>query len=156
LSGLIGLIREALDDDPQQPRFIRTAHRVGYAFAGSVEIVASGQPSLSPSHTACWLTLPNRQYALKEGENVIGRDPAADVPLLFPGVSRRHARIAVAGVRASIEDLDSKNGTWRRGERVTKESALNDGDEVTIGPVVLTFRAPALDISTVTQTRERG
>lgn len=32
LTNLVSEIREALDDDPAQPRFIRTVHRFGYAF----------------------------------------------------------------------------------------------------------------------------
>jgi DNA-binding winged helix-turn-helix (wHTH) protein len=155
LSGLIALLREALDDDPRQPRFIRTAHRVGYAFIGPLD-VHSAHPSRPLTQTAYWLTLPNRQYALKHGENIVGRDPAADVSLVLPGVSRRHARIVIATGRATVEDLASKNGTLLRGERVTTETVLRDGDEVTIGPVVLTFRAPDLGMSTATQTVGRG
>ena len=34
LASLIAEIREALDDTARQPRFIRTAHRFGYAFSG--------------------------------------------------------------------------------------------------------------------------
>lgn len=152
LSGLIGLIREALDDDPRQARFIRTAHRVGYAFTATVEVATSAPGGVAPARTTYWLTLPNRQYVLKEGENLVGRDPTADVPLPFPGVSRRHARIVIAGPNVTIEDLESKNGTWVRDERVTKPSMLRDGDEVGIGPVVLTFRMPASPASTVTAT----
>jgi DNA-binding winged helix-turn-helix (wHTH) protein len=153
LSGLIGVVREALDDDPRQPRFLRTAHRIGYAFVGATEI-RSATPSATDRPTAYWLTLPNRQYALKDGENVIGRDPTVDVPLVFPGVSRRHARIVIADGHATVEDLASKNGTCLNARRVTAETALRDGDQVTIGPIVLTFRAPEVGITIRTETLE--
>src|SRR5688572_4073514 len=42
LANLVGEIRDALGDDPSNPRFVRTVHRFGYAFretAGSVETV---------------------------------------------------------------------------------------------------------------------
>ena len=45
----------------------------------------------------------------------------------------RHARIVVVG-KASLEDLDSKNGTFLAGKRLGKKTALADGDEVRIGP----------------------
>jgi DNA-binding winged helix-turn-helix (wHTH) protein len=32
LSNLIGEVRRALDNDPRQPRYVRTVHRFGYAF----------------------------------------------------------------------------------------------------------------------------
>ena len=32
LNVIVGEIRRALDDDPQEPRFIRTVHGVGYKF----------------------------------------------------------------------------------------------------------------------------
>jgi DNA-binding winged helix-turn-helix (wHTH) protein/tetratricopeptide (TPR) repeat protein len=37
LAGLVKEIRAALGDDAREPRFIRTAHRVGYSFVGEVE-----------------------------------------------------------------------------------------------------------------------
>ena len=35
LNNLVSEVRAAFDDDPQQPRFVRTVHRVGYAFCGA-------------------------------------------------------------------------------------------------------------------------
>lgn len=42
LKRTVGLIRQALDDDPKAPRFIRTVHGVGYQFVGEVELRAGG------------------------------------------------------------------------------------------------------------------
>ncbi len=36
LGGVVTSIRQALDDDPRRPRFIRTVHGFGYAFCGEV------------------------------------------------------------------------------------------------------------------------
>lgn len=155
LSGLVALIREALGDNAREPRFIRTAHRVGYAFVAIVDDEPSVRSSRAESATGCWLTLPNRQFALAEGENVIGRDTGVDVPLQFPGVSRRHARIVVAAGLATIHDLGSKNGTWVRGQRITAPCVLYDGDEVRIGSMLLTFRAITTGMSTATETVSR-
>jgi DNA-binding winged helix-turn-helix (wHTH) protein len=155
LSGLVALIREALGDNASEPRFIRTAHRVGYAFIAAVATEPSARPALAQPSTACWLTLPNRQFALAEGENIIGRDPEADVALQFPGVSRRHARIVVAAGAGTIHDLGSKNGTWVRGQRLTAPCVLHDGDELRIGSMILTFRAVTAGMSTATETVSR-
>jgi DNA-binding winged helix-turn-helix (wHTH) protein len=155
LSGLVALIREALGDNAREPRFIRTAHRVGYAFVFAVDAEPPLRSPLASSSTGYWLTLPNRQFALAEGDNIVGRDPAANVPLQFPGVSRRHARVVVAAGVATISDLGSKNGTWVRGQRITTPSVLNDGDELRIGSMLLTFRAITTGLSTATETVSR-
>jgi pSer/pThr/pTyr-binding forkhead associated (FHA) protein len=55
-------------------------------------------------------------------------------------VSRRHARIVVAGGQATLEDLGSKNGTFLRGKRLTSPAVLSDGDEILLGRVPMTFR----------------
>jgi len=65
-------------------------------------------------------------------------------------VSRHHARISVAGCRAVLEDLGSKNGTFMRGERVEAPVELADGDRITIGEVVLVFRVTGIPGSTQT------
>lgn len=69
---------------------------------------------------------------------VIGRERAADVVLTSPLVSRRHAEVRPCGDAAEIVDLDSGNGTFVNGERVSK-SPLNPGDVVRIGPYRLIF-----------------
>jgi DNA-binding winged helix-turn-helix (wHTH) protein len=155
LSGLVALIRDALGDDARKPRLIRTVHRIGYAFTDTVDVES---PVLSPARkpsASHWLVLPNRQFALTEGDNVIGRDPHVDVQLRFPGVSRRHANIVVACGVATIHDLGSKNGTRVCGQRLTASCALHDGDQVTIGTMLLTFRVLSAGTSTATETVSR-
>lgn len=152
LANLINGLREMLGDDPKHPRLIRTVHRVGYAFSGSVTRAEAASSPPFKNTVTYWLTLPNRQFALNEPETVIGRDPEADISLQFPGISRRHARIVIARDRVTLEDLGSKNGTWMKGQRVVTQTPLCDGDELTIGTVVLTFRAPTAGPSSITET----
>lgn len=137
LPGLIKEIRRALDDDPHDPRFVRTLHRFGYAFAAP----ADAQPVAVPrtEGVTLWL-IAERPSRLVEGNNVLGRDPAATIWFDLPGVSRLHARVTVSGEVATLEDLGSKNGTWLRGEKVTAPAPLKDGDEFRLGPVPVTFR----------------
>src|SRR5919106_2193182 len=119
LVGLVKELRRALDDrDPGAP-VIRTAHRVGYAFC--VEVETAPQRSVRPWH---WLVFRGRRVALRGGENVIGRHPEAHVWLDAAGVSRRHARIVIAGDDVRLEDLGSKNGTTVRNRSVEGQVAL--------------------------------
>src|SRR5262245_13000636 len=47
LPRVVTALRHALDDDAQQPRFIRTAHGFGYAFCGEVRVDGMGAPAAS-------------------------------------------------------------------------------------------------------------
>jgi pSer/pThr/pTyr-binding forkhead associated (FHA) protein len=40
----------------------------------------------------------------------------------------------------TLEDLDSKNGTFLQGQRVSSAVRLTNGDEIRAGSVVLRFR----------------
>lgn len=152
LASLIAEIREALGDIARQPRFIRTVHRFGYAFSGqTVEERATRlrtdsrvghgpNPDRGPAGF-CWLIMNSKRVPLVPGENILGRESdGSGIRIDSPTVSRRHARISVSASSASVEDLDSKNGTYLRGEPVTTAVALKDRDEIRIGAVVLRFR----------------
>ena len=137
LATLIAEIREALADDARKPRFVRTARRFGYAFCGTTVDV----PRTAPSGTTfCWLVKDGRRLPLLPGENVLGREPEGGINLDSPTVSRRHARILISATRVTLEDLDSKNGTFLQGQRVSLAVTLTNGDEIRAGSVVLRFR----------------
>jgi pSer/pThr/pTyr-binding forkhead associated (FHA) protein len=53
--------------------------------------------------------------------------------------SRRHAWIVVSEEGALLEDLGSKNGTHVIGTRVREPVALQPGDRIEIGRVLLVF-----------------
>jgi len=151
LNVLVGEIRRALDDDAQSPRFIRTVHGVGYAFCG--QAIEAGRRSrsvgLQPDRfveggTAVrfWLAWKNQTFSLEEGDNIIGRDPRCEVWVDHSGVSRRHARIRIEGgeSRPVLTDLESTNGTFVAGKRITEATPLTDGDAIKVGSVTLKFR----------------
>jgi DNA-binding winged helix-turn-helix (wHTH) protein len=145
LNVLVSEIRRAIGDNRQQPEFVRTVHGIGYAFCGTAVQVEAA--AAAPEALFCWVAWASRTSSLSEGENVIGRDPRCSVWLDAPGVSRRHAAIRVdsATRRVTLEDLGSTNGTFLRRTRVRTEVALEDGDEITVGTVVLTIRLWAAD-----------
>ena len=81
----------------------------------------------------------NRNYALKQGGNVVGRGQDADFRLPDTGVSRRHLEITWDGQSATLADLGSTNGTTVNGTPV-QTWQLADGDVVRIGHSSLVFR----------------
>jgi pSer/pThr/pTyr-binding forkhead associated (FHA) protein len=66
-----------------------------------------------------------------------------------PTISRRHAKIVITAASAALEDLGSRNGTYLRGEKVTSPVPLNDGDEIRVGSVVLSYRINSGQSTTV-------
>jgi DNA-binding winged helix-turn-helix (wHTH) protein len=143
LNVVIGEIRRAIGDNAQTPKFIRTAHGVGYAFCGDAVDVDGSTPLASAVGTRASLVSVHRTFVLVDGENVIGRDAQCAICLDDSGVSRRHARLHLSsGGPALLEDLQSTNGTFVGRRRVKGEVTLNDGDIIKIGPVELEFRAP--------------
>ena len=145
LARLVAELREAIGDDAQEPRFIRTIHGFGYAFHGEA---AAGRPGTEPGAVVFKLIWGDREIALSEGENLLGRDPLAVACIDVASVSRHHARIVVSGDKVTIEDLGSKNGTFLMGEAVTTPIALSDGDRLRIGTVEMTVRRYVGGVST--------
>ena len=149
LASLVAEVRRALGDDADDPQFVRTMHRFGYWFIGSVHEGDAGAEPVKPS-VKYWLVWETRQVPLTERDSILGRAPDAAVWIDALGVSRHHARIVVDGRDATIVDLGSKNGTYVGAQRVTAPYRLTDGDQVRLGPVVITFRIPQPPGSTET------
>ena len=151
LVNLVAEIRDALGDDATHPRFVRTVQRFGYAFREPpCEPVAN--PTWSPQTDARFrLVWAGGRVGLTDGEYVLGRDPDLELFLDARGVSRRHARITIAGNDATIEDLDSKNGTFVTDRRLDSVTRLVDGDSIRVGSVRLHFSAVRSRGSTQTE-----
>jgi DNA-binding winged helix-turn-helix (wHTH) protein len=148
---LIAEIRSALDDDARVPRYIRTLHGFGYAFAASASEVTRAGARTEPGGISYWLIWRERKFALIEGPNLAGRSPEAGVWLDVPGVSREHARLTIADGSATLEDLGSRNGTFLGGERITAPVTLRDRDQIQLGPVLMTFRVWLSGAGTATE-----
>ncbi len=127
---LVSQLRAALDDEAREPRFVRTVQRFGYAFCGAASATGAHEPPASGGFS---ISTDEGDVRLLEGDNVIGREPGLAVTVERPGVSRRHALIRVEGEQATLSDLDSKNGTFVAGRRVTGETPLRPGDELRLG-----------------------
>lgn len=69
----------------------------------------------------------------------IGRSPANEVALKEAKVSRRHAEIQCVGGKYILMDLESSNGTFIGGKKIT-EQILKNGDEILIGNTKMVFK----------------
>jgi DNA-binding winged helix-turn-helix (wHTH) protein len=147
LNVLIGEIRRAVSDTPRQSRYIRTVHRIGFAFCAATA-AEDAAATISPGPTRSWLVWNDRTFLLAVGENIIGRDPDCQIWLDASGVSRHHARIHIVSASADawLDDLASTNGTLLRGAPVEGQEGLKDGDDIQIGSVTLTFRVWSADM----------
>jgi DNA-binding winged helix-turn-helix (wHTH) protein len=137
LANLVADLRQALGDDAKRPHIIRTIQRFGYAFQAEAVAVSAGAARGRSEFRLIW---GDREIALVEGENILGRERDAVAWIDVYSVSRQHARIFVSGDGATLEDLGSKNGTFLRGDRVSGAAAIEDGDEIRIGTAVMTLR----------------
>jgi diguanylate cyclase (GGDEF)-like protein len=80
---------------------------------------------------------------LEREEVILGRALEADVRINDKKVSRQHARITTVRTGEDEEsyiltDLDSRNGIFLNGQRITQET-LQNGDKITIGEHILRF-----------------
>ena len=133
LTHAVAELRAALGDDCKSPAYIETIHRRGYRLKAEVmtledrPVAESGRPSRYRIVDAA------RSIQLREGTNLIGRAPEATVRIDSIWVSRDHARILVDQLSASIEDLESRNGTFLNGTEVVRPMRLAAGDTIFLG-----------------------
>jgi DNA-binding winged helix-turn-helix (wHTH) protein len=158
LSHQIYKLREALSDQQGEP-FIQTVPRRGYRFVATVvegrspdgnqaAAVIAVDPPAAPT-----LSWGEREITLARGRNLLGRTADCVIRVEAVSVSREHARIDVDRHDARIEDLNSKNGTFVNGKRVTGSVTLDDGDEIRIGSVPLIFHSNTAPQTTRTLDR---
>jgi DNA-binding winged helix-turn-helix (wHTH) protein len=149
LPNLVAELRTGLGDSARGSRIIRTVQRFGYAFVAGAESQVRKSPPKSSVYRLIW---GDREIALSDGENLLGRNEEAVVWIDDPLVSRRHARIFVDPTGARLEDLGSRNGTFLRGKRIEAPVELADEDLLTIGPASMIFRALKHTASTASAT----
>lgn len=146
IPNLIKEVRRALRDNSRDPRFIKTIHSYGYAF--------NEVPQPECVDTRAWapfvLNWCGRDFPLRQGENVIGRDPTADIRIESAGVSRRHAAITINGDAAIVRDLGSKNGTQVDGRRIAGSSLVAEAVDIRLGSAVVRLRSLPSSGTTVT------
>jgi DNA-binding winged helix-turn-helix (wHTH) protein len=178
LTHAVAVLRKVLGDDPRAPRFIETIPKRGYRLVAEVQrhdpaprglvpapatapggplaVVAGARVQLAageaPAVAVEHLLLCGRhEIPLSRPEVVFGRGVEADIQILAPEVSRRHARLELAAGRAVLSDLGSKNGTQVNDRAIDGPRALVTGDVLAVGPAAFVYRHLADE---ATHTRE--
>jgi DNA-binding winged helix-turn-helix (wHTH) protein len=157
VSVLVAELRAALEDDPASPRFVETIPRRGYRLIAPVSHFTADTSIRDRDGLRVWLLGKDLEAALEEGENLIGRSPDASVRIQSPKVSRHHARVVVDGDDVTVEDLESKNGTFVNGGSINGPTPLAHGDELRLGQLSSALRVVVVgDGSTVTELSRDG
>jgi hypothetical protein len=114
---------------------------------GVVESIAASEPagasdestSGSSSGGQPRLEVGGQAYPLVRAITLLGRGTETDIRVEDPGVSRKHCEIVV-GNPALVRDLNSTNGTFLDGKKIS-EAPLADGSLVKIGGTSLVYRS---------------
>jgi S-DNA-T family DNA segregation ATPase FtsK/SpoIIIE len=97
---------------------------------------------------------------LTPGGVVVGRDGDCDLTLSDEGVSRRHLRVqpSPGGLRATVTDLESVNGTWVEGKRIRQPTDVEPEAVFEAGDVafIVAPRIPGLPVDPVRQANMAG
>ena len=89
---------------------------------------------------------PGKIYPLLNSEIAIGREAGSDVYINDVEVSRKHARLLSQFGDYLLEDLDSTNGTFVNGQRISGQRILQPGDTIFLGEnISLTFEEIPFD-----------
>ena len=74
-----------------------------------------------------------KEIAMEGPQLTIGRKPDNDVVIDNPAVSGHHARIYDREGAVYVEDMNSTNGTYVNGRRVSTQELLRADDRIRIG-----------------------
>jgi len=72
-------------------------------------------------------------FRLTQRQTLVGRSRGCAIVLNSRLASREHCVLERSGSALTLIELDSKNGTWVNGERVTRRRQLAKGDQIRIG-----------------------
>lgn len=133
------VVLKALNKNPSQRyREIRhLADALGYRASSGpgIPIISKADSAQPPRRRRSQIVEvgTGRVLELTQPEVILGRDMAG-----HNTVSSTHARIRQAGGQTTIEDLNSRNGTFVNGYRLPPQTAyqLNNGDVIQLGPLV--------------------
>jgi len=115
-----------------------------YKIAAS-ELLAAGKVAIGESSI-------DKKLEFRGNSMVIGRDPQCDVPLNYPMISWHHARLTREPGGILVEDLNSRNGTFVSGIRVSGRVFVRPGQEIGLG----SYRFQLLEGGELAQRKYHG
>jgi hypothetical protein len=78
-------------------------------------------------------------FRVRDGKNVIGSGPEAQIVLRDTTISGQHASLRYEDSKFFLTDLDSSNGTYVNDKKIAREQ-LKDNDSVRFGDVTMKFK----------------
>src|SRR5256714_13308409 len=86
--------------------------------------------------------MAGRSHELKVDKTTIGRVEDNTFPIIEPSVSSHHCEILLRGSDVVVRDLNSTNGTFINGEKVT-ETVLKPGQILRLGQIEMRLETDA-------------
>lgn len=80
-----------------------------------------------------------KEYYPLKGEVTLGRGNNNQIVLKDPYISKRHLKIVEDEGDFYLEDLNSSNGTYVNGEKISDVVKLKNGDRIRVGQVELLY-----------------
>ncbi len=141
-------IAAGLDSAGDSPQTVSELTRALSDQVMEIELPDVSQPRLV-------ISTPARTWEVPLGDDplTIGREASCQIVVENPAVSRQHARLVHEGRGYVLQDLNSRNGTWLKGERITQQT-LRPGDTFQIGEASCVYKGP-LDQEGLTQMLDR-
>src|SRR5919108_2236529 len=93
---------------------------------------------MNPRLVAIAGALRDQSFPLSEEDVSIGREPSIQISIRDSSLSRRHCLIHKDGMRFTVRDLGSYNGTLVNGVPV-QEHDLEEGDRISVGSSLFAF-----------------
>jgi pSer/pThr/pTyr-binding forkhead associated (FHA) protein len=87
--------------------------------------------------------LTGRTHELKVDKTTVGRVEDNTFQIAEPSVSSHHCEILLRGSEIVVRDLNSTNGTYINGEKVTNESVLKPGQVLRLGQIEMRLETDA-------------
>ncbi len=85
---------------------------------------------------------PKQRIVVKEGESYVGRADDCKIRIPSSNVSRKHCKLTLKDRLAFVVDLQSVNGTFVNGAKISKSTMLREGDILLIGPITFRVMVP--------------
>ena len=82
-----------------------------------------------------------RRLDFSKPELTVGRVQGNDIVLSKRNVSKQHARLTLEDDQAVVVDLNSTNGTWVNGRKITSAQPLKHGDKIYIADFIITLES---------------
>jgi len=138
--GVFGIATRLVETSSGQAVAAETGHTMIYK-PSAAPVPAAPQPTEPAAPVVreiAVLRWNGERHEIARGRVVLGRSKDADLQVVDPNVSRRHAELRQEGDVYWLVDLDSTNGVEVRGKRV-KRLKLEDGTRFTLGSTEIAF-----------------